>query len=350
MGKTTVVTASERRALFLSLATMFGAGIPLHRAFELLAEQFESPAAVEVCQGVATRLTHGHSLPASLQEYPEAFTPLQIKLTQVGTATGGLATVLAKLARHEERQGALVARARAALTYPAMVFAGCLAMVVLLPPFLFRNLLEVLVNSGVELPFLTRLVVGLSEIVRSPLLLVGAAGFAMVVIGVRRLLYQKPGLRLWLAERLLGLGPLGRALRTLAVSRFAESLALTVEVGLPLPEGLELSAAAADNPVLERDIGQAVQALLDGEHVAGSLAATGFFPPLVLSAVEVGEETGKLPVTLASTVALCEQELEYRLEVLSAALEPLVTFVLGLVVTVVVLSVLLPITRLMSAL
>lgn len=327
---------------------MFGSGVRLTRAFELLAVQAELPVMAAACRSISKRVESGSTIYQAMACHPEVFPRLQLRLIQVAQATGSLPTILGRLAEYEEKQHATEHRVRSSLAYPLLILTACLGMVTLLPPYLFGSLSKLM--NGQSLPLVTRLVMAASRILSSPVFL------ALVVLttgagwlAYRRLREQPPFQRA-LSARILRLPGLGRAFRWLAVARFARSLEVMTRVGVPLHQALELAGGACGNATLEQKIPGAVQSLLNGSTLAGSLQEMAFFPTLFVQAVRAGEESGAVGGMLTRMADLYELELESALERFLALLEPATMLVMGLIAGFLIVATTLPLLEVIKSL
>ncbi|MBI3928491.1 MAG: type II secretion system F family protein [Armatimonadetes bacterium] len=338
------------RAIFFRTLSLFSSGgIPLHRALRLLSLDPDEPMA-EVSRAVATRLDRGESLSQAMAAHYDVFSGLQSRLVRVGEISGSVHVVLRRLAEFEEKQLMSTARARAALTYPAVLLLICLLMVTIVPPYLFGGLYPIIESSGVQVWWPTRCLMALSQALRSPWFLVLGLGAAGGIAALIRRLAGRPRVRRVAMAWLLRVPGLGRTLRTLAVTRFAQALALMVQVGVPIVSALELAGQSSDNPVLEERMPDAIRALVNGSALSVSLQVTEFFPKLVLLAVNVGQDSGALGGILEKLAEIYEVQLEHDLETLAAMAEPLIVMFLGAVVAVVTLASLVPLVQVIQTL
>lgn len=327
------------RFFFRGLAVLFAAGLPIDRCLEILARQDERSRAMLL--GLGHELRTGSSLSAALRKQPGQFSPFQVHMVRMGEQTGSLALVLGNLADHAERSDELTRKVRATLTYPALVLLVSVAMVVLAPPFLMRGQFELLRSHGQEPPWISRVLMLLSDLTRSPLtwVLGAAALYALArLLGTGRA-----------RARLAHLPVLRPLLRTLALARFSEALSQLLRSGVLLSEALPLAASVSSSSALAQAIPRALQALRDGQTLSGSLRATGFFPAPYLAMLEVAEGAGKLPDLTAWMANLYRLELHLALERFTALLEPLVLLVMGVLVGGMLLATLLPILSTLQA-
>ncbi|MCA9790776.1 MAG: type II secretion system F family protein [Candidatus Eremiobacteraeota bacterium] len=330
-----------------TLATMVGAGIPLHRALGILAEQMPDNEQARV-ESMALQLQRGHSFSSTVASHPDLFGPLHRALLKVGEMTGGLVRLLDRLADYDEKNEALRGRLRSRLTYPAVLFVvACLAMLVL-PPLVLEGMLGILASSPQPPPLLTQLVIKLASLLRNPVFVVGAVALGVAGLGAGRQLWANRSLRLATYRLVEGLPVAGRVVRQVSQARFCDALGLQLMVGVPPLQALPLAAAATANPLWEEDIARAIRALEEGATVAEALEVMAVVDPLLVSLVAVGEESGKLSEILTRAGVAFEQSVEHSVEVLTSLAEPLTLFFMGCIFAVLIVATMLPMVQLVE--
>ena len=332
--------AEELAAATRQLATLVGAGVPVAEALAAVAEQSEHPALVRGLTVAGARLREGEPLADALAASPRVFPPLFRDLVRAGEASGALATVLARLADHTEASAALRARLRAALTYPAVMAAATVAVLVFLLAWVVPQLTQLFAETGTRLPLATRLLIAVTSVVGRTwwlLLLAGAAA----AWGLARWAATPAG-RARLDAALLGAPLAGPIVRKAAVARFARTLGTLLAGGLPLDVALGIAGAATGNRRLADAVASAREAVRQGEPLAPALRRAGVFPPLVVHLAAVGERAGALGEMLERAAAAYEREVETTISAATALVEPLLVLVMGGVVLALVAAVLLP--------
>ncbi len=329
---------------------MLSSDVGLLDAFSILGRQSVDPALAESCELVARGLSAGSSLPKAMATAPELFNTFDTRLAEVGMMTGHLAQSVAMAASHYERIEKMRSQAWSALAYPMITLAFCLVLAVVVPPLVFNSIFEMLRDSGVELPFLSRAVMAFSEAVQSPwfwfFVTVGSASAGKLCARWLR----KPESRLSVGRALLSIPVLGSFIRAQAIASFTNALATLVAAGISLHRAFPVAAEATGNPVLVAAVTEATERVLSGESAAESLKVTQFFPSLFLLSVSAGEEVGDLVAGLQNTSRLYEIDLDSRTEAIFSLLSPMVTLLLGVIVGTVNLAVLLPLMELMKKL
>ena len=342
--------ASSRPPFFRSLATLVQAGVTLSRTLHVLSVQAEDKVMRSVCEHLERDLNEGHSLSGAAARHPRAFTNFHLQLLTVGEQTGTLVASLDRLADYEEKQQRQAMELQRSLTYPLVLLALCLAAVVVGPPYLMAGHFQMARETGVPLPWLSRMMMALSTLVRQGWLWLGVALVAPALGAGATRAWSRPGVRRALAEQALRQRLAGRLLRYLAVSRFAQALSVQLEVGILLTQALPLAGAAAGFPGLNERIQSSSEALLGGATLAEALREARFFPPGFVRMVEAGEASGTVSKAIAWVGRFYEMEVETALESFLAFLEPVVLMVMGLVVAITLLATMLPMVSALEAL
>lgn len=333
----------KRRELVVftrQFSTMLGAGLPLVQTLATLAEQSPEGLA-EIAVDVRRQVEAGQSLSSALERFPKTFNRLYVALVRAGEVSGNLEVILERLAVYLERADSLRRRVTNALTYPAVILSmvillGMGFLVFIIP--LFQGIYD---NFGAQLPLPTQVVVALSTFFRDYwwilALVIAAVAFFVKFYGG-----TAEG-RLRLDRWKLGAPVFGKLFIRVAVARFTRTLGTLVRSGVPIMDGLAITAATVGNRVLERAVLETRRAIGEGRTFAEPLAATEVFPPMVVAMIAVGERTGRLEEMLSRVAEFYDDEVEVAVANLSALLEPLLMIILGLVVGGLVVSMYLPI-------
>lgn len=333
-----------------SLSAMLSAGVPLYRAMDHVANNAETPAAAEMSLDMLQHLHDGQPLSAGAARHPRCFAAMQVGLLKVGEATGRLDFVLKRLADHEERAQSLTRRVRSALTYPLLVFCLCLLGLTLVPPFLLEPHFQLIRDLGVDPPLITKALMAFSHFMLTPWPYLGFAAAALSVwYGVLPAL-ARPATQIAWTRRVLKIPKLGPFVRGLFCARFARSLSLQLEAGVPILDALFSAGRGSGLPYLAQQGEEVCRAMLRGFTLSKALAKSDLFSPMFLSVVRSGEETGELSKLLTWLADLEETQLEGQLDALVAMLEPLVMASVGLLVGGMVVATMLPLSKAMEAL
>ena len=329
-------------------SVMIDAGLPLVQCLEILGSQQDNANFQKVLLGVRQDVEGGSSLADAMKKHPQAFDDLYTNMIAAGEAGGILDTILKRLAIYIEKAVKLRSQVKSALIYPAAVvsIAGLVVGVILwkvIPTFaaLFAGL-------GAQLPLPTRLVIAASNwFVRLlPFLVVGS--IAGVVL-LRRYYATYKGRRV-IDGLLLRLPVLGGLLQKISVARFCRTLATLMASGVPILDGLEITARTAGNAIIEDAIMVTRKSVEGGQTLAQPLKTTGVFPPMVVQMISVGEQTGALDVMLSKIADFYEDEVDTAVGNLMTLMEPILILFLGTVVGGIVISMYLPIFDLINQL
>ncbi|KHK61140.1 type II secretion system protein [Burkholderia sp. A9] len=327
------------------LASLLQAGLPLAPSLEMLARTRTRDGLPRIAAGLAREIVGGERFAAALARYPSQFGTLYRQLIEVGEASGALGTVLTRVAEHRERADAQWRKLRAALAYPAAVIVFALAISAALMVWVVPAFRQIFDGFGAALPAPTRVLLALSSATSAwgGTLVAGAAaaGFA-----ARHVLRRSPPLRHAAARHLLDAPLVGNALRRFATARWCRSLATLLGAGVPLADAFATLERTAGHPVFEQATAQIATRVLRGARLADAMHAAGCFPDDVVQPIAVAEETGALDTMLADIAALCERQLDARLDALAALGEPLIVIVLGALVGGLVIAMYLPILQL----
>ena len=335
------MTPSELALVSRQLATLIGASVPVVEALAAVGEQSDRPVVTQVLSHVRDQVTQGTPLADAFAEYPAIFPDLYVGMVRAGEAAGALDLVLDRLATYTEAQTRLAAKLRNALAYPILMTVVSTGIIAFLLGFVVPRVTRIFADQKQTLPFLTRLLLGVSDAIASSWWLIAlllAGGIAWFLAARRR-----PAWRLWFDHQLLTMPVIGPIVTRIAVARFARTLATLLGNGIPLMGALEVASGVAGNRALAKAIDEARAAIREGQSIAAPLRASGLVPPLVTHMIAVGERSGELEAMLGKVADGYEQEVESTLGTLTAVLEPITIVVMGGIVLFIVLAILLPI-------
>lgn len=320
--------------------TLNKAGVPILRAFSGLQASNDKPAMAELLQDIRASLDQGRELAASMARHQEIFGPFYISMIRVGEMTGRLTEVFLRLNEHLEFEADVRARIKQAVRYPIFVLIAMSVAIVILNLFVIPVFAKVFAGFHAELPLITRGLLGFSAwmVAWWPMLVVGVIGAGM---GVRAYLRTPNGRYRWDARK-IKLPIVGDIILKATLGRFARSFALSSQSGVPLVQALTVVAQTVDNAYIGARIEQMRDGIERGESISRCAAATGVFTPVVLQMINVGEETGELDNLLFEIAGMYERETDYNIKGLSAAIEPILLAVIGVLVLLLALGVFLP--------
>lgn len=337
------MTAEVRILFYHNLSVMLACGVPMLRSLEALAGQAEDPGWQAILHDMLRQIGGGAPLSACMLAQVPRFRSADVALVRAGEQSGTIAEVLRAAADTAQKDLELVRRVRSSLTYPAIVLVAGMGMVVLLGRVAFQALVPMLRDSGAPLPAVTRALMAVSAAVGSPIvdagLLLLAAGAAMTA---HRTL-STPGGRQWWDARILRVPLVGPLLLKVSAARFCYSLAQLYRGGLPLSQAIQEASQACGNVHLASRLQEATWRLRDGATLTEALCQTATLPWIMLSLVDVGENSGTLDVMLARAAAWLETEVRDTLERTVRALEPLTLAAMGVLVGFILVAAFLPI-------
>lgn len=329
------------------MSVMLESGIPLNNAVDILEQQATSKNLKSSLKIVSKSLKEGSQLSKAMLDQEGMFPDLLIRMVQAGEKTGKLDEVLEKMSEHYNKELKTSRQIRGAMIYPAVLAFLAVAAVLALLYIVIPSFSGIFEQSGMAMPLPTRIVLAASNFVRSYwYILFGVTGILVFLFLRYRSTeagrYQLDRLKLWLP---VIKGPMQK----IVTARFASTLAILTSAGIPLVEAIESAAATTNNAVVIEKMKIANEGLQKGERITGMITATGLFPPMMLSMVKIGEESGSLESMLVKTSDYYEEELETAIKQLLSLLEPAMIIVMGVIIGGIVASVMLPMFELAHA-
>ncbi len=328
-------------------ATMINSGLPLVQSLDILAKQTENPVLAAVVRQVVYDVESGHTLADALRKHPRAFTGLYVNMVAAGEAGGILDTILLRLAQFLEKNDAIVRKVKGAMIYPAVILSVAVIAISVLLIFVIPTFQNMFASVHLELPLPTRMVIGASNVLKNYWWAIGAV-IAFTVVSLNRYYKTPPG-RLQIDTLLLKTPVLGDVLRKAAVSRFTRTLGTLISSGVSILDGLEITARTAGNMVIHNAVMESRASIAGGETIAGPLQKSKVFPPMVISMIAVGEQTGGLDEMLSKIADFYDDEVDAAVSALLALMEPVMIVVLGVIVGGMVIAMYLPIFDMVNA-
>jgi type IV pilus assembly protein PilC len=340
------VTEKEKSEFSTQLAVMLQAGVSLHRSLDVLSQQTKSVKLKEVIANLSNEIRKGNSFARALAKQPEVFDSLFTVTVEVGQESGRLPEVLAQLATHLEKMNALKRKFRQALTYPALVLSVSVLVVTFLLVFIVPAFAEMFKSFQIELPFSTQIVLSLSDYVFSYgpyflLIIIIAAVFLRNTI-------HSPATRQKVEQWILRIPVAGDVVLKNYVARFCRTLGTLLHAQVSLVDALGVTQRIFTNDNVREEIGSLLKHVKQGRAVAEPLIESKLFPPMVAQMIAVGEETSELDTMLLKVADYYEKELDAKVETLSTVIEPLIILLLGGLVSLILISMYLPMFDLVS--
>src|ERR1700732_2145899 len=315
------VKAKELAVFTRQFSVMIDAGLPLVQCLEILAGQQENKLFQKVLTGTRSAVEGGATLSAAMRQFPKVFDALYVNMVEAGETGGILDTILQRLSLYIEKNVKLQRAVRSALVYPIGVLTVAAGVIILLLWKVVPVFATLFAGLGVTLPLPTRIVIGASNFVGSYFGLAILVAFVAAIIGIK-IWYGTPQGRYAIDATLLRAPLIGLLLRKIAVARFTRTLGTLIASGVPILEGLDITAKTSGNAVLEEALLKVRKALEEGKSLTEPLRETEVFPGMVTQMIGVGEQTGAMDAMLQKIADFYEDEVDAAVKDLLTALEP----------------------------
>ena len=342
------VKVKDIAIFFRQFSVMIDAGLPLVQCLEILAANQESQTFQKTLTGVRTTVEGGATLANAMRQYPNVFDDLTTNMIEAGETGGILDIILQRLATYVEKAVRLKSAVKSALIYPIAVVSIATLIVGALLKWVVPIFSNLFAGLGVNLPLPTRIVMGLSAFV-STFWWVFIAGGVGVVFGMKQIRKHPRG-RYYFDKALLKLPIVGSLLRKIAVGRFTRTLGTLITSGVPILEGLAITARTSGNAVLEEALMKVRKAIEEGRTIVDPLKECGVFPNMVTQMIGVGEATGAMDNMLQKIADFYEEEVDAATKDMLAMLEPAIIGVLGITVGGIVISLYMPLFAMIAKL
>jgi len=335
------------------LATLIDSGLPLLRSLTVLAKQEPNPVLKATVTSLADSVQTGSTFSESLAQHPKIFNKLYVNMVKAGELGGVLEIVLNRLAEYQEKAQKLKNKIVSAMVYPVIVMFIAVAILIFLMIFIVPKFEQMFVEMGSDqLPMISQIVFGISKFFIARPFVVPNAVFVLIAVVVAYLLFnmwgKTKGGRQTIDTMKLKLPIIGDIQRKSAVSRFSRTLGTLVTSGVPILQALNITRDTAGNVVISKAIEKVHEAVKEGESIVTPLQASGVFPDMVISMVDVGEETGQLPEMLLKVADVYDDEVDNSVTALTSILEPIMIVFLALIVGSVVFALFLPLIKVIS--
>jgi type IV pilus assembly protein PilC len=348
-AKFSKLSIKDKAVFSRQFAAMVNAGVAMVRCLGVLSEQCPNPKLKKALVSISSEVQQGTSLSDSMRKHPDCFDALYISMVQAGEVGGVLDEVLNRLAKVLEDMARLKNQVKSAMAYPVVV--GVLAIIIFLGMtiFLIPVFAAIFKELGVELPALTAFMVNLSELIRSPRILIPIA-IIMAIVFAFRWYYKTPVGRVQIDGFLLKMPLFGDLNQKSAVARFCRIFGTLTRSGVPILNSLDIVRDTSGNQVIANAIEAAKVEIQQGGMISLALQREGVFPLLAIQMISIGEETGELDSMMMKVADFYEDEVEQAVKALTSLIEPLMMVVLAGMVAVILLSMYLPLFKLYDAL
>ena len=342
------VATKDIAVFFRQFSVMIDAGLPLVQCLEILAANQENQAFQKVLTGVRTTVEGGATLANAMRQYPNIFDDLTTNMIEAGETGGILDIILQRLATYVEKAVRLKAAVKSALIYPIAVVSMAVLIVGALLKWVVPIFANLFAGLGVTLPLPTRIVMGLSQFVQSFWWIFFVGGFG-IFFGMKQIRKHPRG-RYYFDKSLLYIPVIGTLLRKIAVGRFTRTLGTLITSGVPILEGLTITAKTSGNAVLEEALMKVRKAIEEGRTIVDPLRECGVFPNMVTQMIGVGEATGAMDSMLQKIADFYEDEVDAATKDMLAMLEPVIIGTLGVMIGGIVISLYMPLFAMIAKL
>src|SRR6478736_3145154 len=344
----TKVKTKDIAIFFRQFSVMIDAGLPLVQCLEILAANQENSTFQKALTGVRTTVEGGSTLANAMRQYPVVFDDLTTNMIEAGETGGILDIILQRLSTYVEKAVKLRAAVKSALIYPVAVVGMAVLIVGALLKWVVPIFANLFAGLGVTLPLPTRIVMGLSAFVQTFWWMFGVGVFGLF-FGVRQIRKHPRG-KYYFDKMLLNLPIVGSLLRKIAVGRFTRTLGTLITSGVPILEGLTITAKTSGNAVLEEALMKVRKAIEEGRTIVDPLRECGVFPNMVTQMIGVGEATGAMDSMLQKIADFYEEEVDAATKDMLAMLEPVIIGLLGISVGGIVISLYMPLFAMIAKL
>jgi type IV pilus assembly protein PilC len=345
---TGTVKVKEIAVFFRQFSVMIDAGLPLVQCLEILAANQENQAFQKTLTGVRTTVEGGATLANAMRQYPKVFDDLTTNMIEAGETGGILDIILQRLATYVEKAVRLKAAVKSALIYPIAVVSMAVLIVGALLKWVVPIFANLFAGLGVNLPLPTRIVIGMSAFVQAFWWIFGVVGIGLF-FGLKQIRKNPTG-KYYFDKTLLFIPVIGTLLRKIAVGRFTRTLGTLITSGVPILEGLSITARTSGNAVLEEALMKVRKAIEEGRTIVDPLRECGVFPNMVVQMIGVGEATGAMDSMLQKIADFYEEEVDAATKDMLAMLEPIIIGMLGVMIGGIVISLYMPLFAMIAKL
>jgi type IV pilus assembly protein PilC len=328
------------------LATLVDAGLPLLRGLRVLEKQERNATLRGILGELAVAIEGGSTFSEALAQHPKVFNRLFVNMVKAGELGGVLEVVLKRLAEFSEKAQKIKGKVKAAMFYPVAVLIVALGIMILLLTFVIPRFQGVFAGMNIQMPWFTTFVLGISSAVKDHFITT-AAGVAVFVVIFLLLLKTRLGRLLWDKFK-LKVPALGPVVSKVAISNFARTLGTLVSSGVPILQALTIVKETSGNVVISNAVASVHESVKEGETITAPLESSGVFPPMVVSMVDVGEQTGALPEMLLRIADNFDEDVDNAVSAMTSLLEPIMIVFLAVVVGSIVIAMFLPLIAMIN--
>ncbi len=333
--------SADLAALCWQLSTMVEGGIPISVALDTIAEDTENSNLQHILQHLSEKVKKGQSFSAGISEFPKVFNKLSCALILAGETSGNLGGALGKLAEYFDNRDKLAKKIKKATAYPIFVMSFITLIVIFIMAFIVPRFKTIFDQLGGKLPAFTRGFMGFYDILRHHFIYMVGFIFALIIFGVFFNKTKKG--HYFFSKAVLNIPLLGKVFSQAFIAMFCKTMSTLLSAGVSVLEVFDVLTGMTGNDIMKSAVVQARGNIVEGSNISASMSATGFFPNMVIKMIQVGEESGSLPVVLGKTSEHYERKIDTTVTTLTSLLEPIMIVLVGAVVAVVVIALYLPI-------
>jgi len=323
------------------LYTMLNAGMPLSNALDVLGDQTENKVLRLTIKDVYSQVQTGTILSKAMKKHKKVFPNLLLTMVEAGEMTGNLDNVLAKMSEHYEKENKINSKIKGAMVYPTVLSVVAVGVVIFLLTFIMPTFTGMFSSTGVELPGPTKLLMNISDVLKN-YWYIFIAVIGTIIVLFRRYIKTSEGKRQYDTLK-LRIPVIGTSVTKIATSRFTRTLSTLMASGIPIVPAMEAAANVTNNQVVIDGMNKVIEDVKKGLSISFLLKSMHFFPPMVISMVGIGEESGSLEEMLSKTADYYDEELDASIQKMLALLEPMLILFMGVIVGFIVISMMLPI-------
>jgi general secretion pathway protein F len=336
----TRITIQDISIMTRQMATLVGAGLPIVEALNALIDQTENVRLKKVITQVRESVNEGSSLADAMSRFPKAFSELYVNMINAGESSGALDIVLKRLADFMENQVMLKNKVLSTLSYPIILVLVCIAILSFLLVYVVPKVVSIFDELQQALPIPTLVLISVTDFLKdywwALLMVIGGS-----ILALRQYIATENGHRTY--DRMILKIPItGKLLRIIVTTRFARTLAILLNSGIPLLQSMDIARAVANNAIISGAIESAKEGIREGESIAEPLRRSKVFPSMVIHMIAVGEKTGELEQMLSKVSEAYDNEIETTISRMTSLLGPFVILILAAIVLFIVLAILLP--------
>jgi type IV pilus assembly protein PilC len=329
------------------LATLVDAGLPLLRGLRVLEKQERNRTLKNILGELSLAIEGGSTFSEALAQHPKVFNRLFINMVKAGELGGVLEVVLKRLAEFSEKAQKIKGKVKAAMFYPVAVMIVAFGILILLMVWVVPQFQQVFAGMNMKMPWFTLFVLGISNVIKDHIL--SALGVTAVVVIVFLLIINKTKLGRLLWDKFkLKMPALGPVISKVAISRFTRTLGTLVSSGVPILQALVIVRETAGNVIIANAVSKVHESVKEGETITAPLESSGVFPPMVVSMVDVGEQTGAMPEMLLKIADNYDEEVDNAVSAMTSLLEPIMIVFLAVIVGSIVIAMFLPLINMIS--